>query len=255
MRSFAAGFRLQLREMFADAEYLMPLVTVPMFAVIFLAIVRHAGRDDLTAYALMAPVLIALWALSIYCSGEIVEGDKWYGVLEAAVAAPANLAVVVLGRICAVTAVALAAFAEVWLVGRLGFGLDVEVHHPGTLLATLGVTAFAMSGTAVIMAALFVLARNVRTFQNSLTYPAYVLGGVLVPVTFLPDWVEPLSKAVFLSWSADLLRASFAAAPVENVGGRLAAVALLGAGGFVLGWWLLGRILGHVRRDGSLGLA
>ena len=255
MRSFRAGFRLQLRTMFADAEYLMVLVTVPMFTLIFLAIVRNADRDDLTGYALIAPVLIALWALSLYVSGEIVEGDRWRGVLEAAVAAPANLAVVVFGRIAAVTSVALFAVVEVWLVSRLLFSVDAELYHPLSFAAALSVTAFAVAGTAVIMAALFVLARHARTFQNSLTYPFYVLGGVLVPVSFLPDWLEPITRLVFLSWSADLLRDSLASPPVENVGPRLAMVVVLGAADFALGWLLLRYVLRRVREDGSLGWA
>src|SRR5918996_5299855 len=92
MRAFVAGFRLQSRIVLTDPDYLMPLVTVPMFTITFLAIVRHAGREDLTQYALLAPVLIALWALALLDSGEIVDGDRWSGVLETVVAAPGSFA-------------------------------------------------------------------------------------------------------------------------------------------------------------------
>ena len=254
MRAFAAGFRLQLRVVRSDADYVLPLATVPLFAITFLAIVRHAGREDLTAYAVMAPVLIALWALALLDSGEIVEGDRWQGVLEPAVAAPASFPVVVLGRVLAVTTIGLLSFAEVWLVARLLFGLWIEIEHPITFVLTLGATAFAVSGTAVIMAALFVLSRTPRTFQNSLSFPFYVLGGVLVPVSFLPDWLEPVSKVIFLSWSADLLRDSLGEAPVEDVAARLGMVVLLGAVGFGIGYALLARILRRARGLGSLDL-
>jgi ABC-2 type transport system permease protein len=70
VRAFNAGFRLQLRVVRSDADYVMPLATIPLFAIAFLAIVRHAGRDDLTAYAVMAPVLIALWALALLDSAR-----------------------------------------------------------------------------------------------------------------------------------------------------------------------------------------
>jgi ABC-2 type transport system permease protein len=232
----------------------MPLATIPLFAITFLAIVRHAGRDDLTAYAVMAPVLIALWALALLDSGEIVEGDRWQGVLEPAVAAPASFSLVVLGRVLAVTTIGLFAFVEVWLVARLVFGVWIDIEHPVTFLLTLAATAFAVSGTAVIMAALFVLSRTPRTFQNSLSFPFYVLGGVLVPVSFLPDWLEPVSRAIFLSWSADLLRDSLDPAAVDDVGVRLGIVVLLGAVGFTIGYALLARILHRARTEGSLGL-
>jgi ABC-2 type transport system permease protein len=254
IRAFAAGFALQLRVVFNQPDYVMPLVTVPMFTITFLAVVRHAGRDDLTSYALLAPVLIALWALSLFSSGEVIAEDRWEGTLEPAIAAPSSFAAVVLGRIFAVSAIALLAFVEVALAGWLTFGVLIEIHHPFAFALTLAATVFAVSGTAVIMAALFVLSRSPRTFQNSLSFPFYVLGGVLVPVTFLPDWLEPLSRAVFLSWAADSLRASLAPPPVDDLALRVGMILALGAAGFAIGAILLRFILTRARRDGTLAL-
>ncbi|MBA2384251.1 MAG: ABC transporter permease [Actinobacteria bacterium] len=255
MRVFGAAVRLQLRIVRSDPDHLMPLVTVPLFSVTFLAIVRHAGRDDLTGYALLAPVLIALWQLSLLDSGEVIAEDRWQGVLEAVLAAPANIAVVVVGRVFAVTGVSLLAFVEVWLVARVLFGVAIEIHHPLVFALTLAASVVAMSGTALIMAGLFVLARSARTFQNSLSYPFYVLGGVLVPVSFLPDWLEPVSSAVFLSWSADLLRDSLQPDAVSDVLARVTMILALGAAGAAAGGLLLRFILRRVRRTGSLAYA
>jgi ABC-2 type transport system permease protein len=255
MREFGAAFRLQLRIIRNDPDYLMPLATVPLFTITFLAIVRHAGRGDLLEYALMAPVLIALWAMALLASGEVIAADRYEGTLEPAVAAPASFSAIVLGRIFAVTATSLVALSEVWLVARLLFDVTVTVEHPLAFLLTLAATTFAMAGTATIMASLFVLTRSARTFQNSLSYPFYVLGGVIVPVSFLPDWLEPLSGAVFLSWSADLLRDSLDAEAVSRLAVRLGAVTLLGAVGFVIGHLLLEQILRRARSTGEIGLA
>lgn len=252
MRVFAAAVRLQLRLTRSDPDHMMPLVTVPLFTVTFLAIVRHAGRDDLTGYALMAPVLIALWQLSLLDSGEVIAEDRSQGTLESVIAAPANIAVVVVGRVFAVTTVSLLAFIEVWLVARLLFGVAIEIHHPLVFVATIAASIVAMSGTALIMAGLFVLARSARTFQNSLSYPFYVLGGVLVPVSFLPDWLEPLSSGVFLSWSADLLRDSLEPGSVSDVPARVTMILALGAAGAAVGGLLIRFILQRVRRTGSL---
>jgi ABC-2 type transport system permease protein len=255
MRTFAAAFRLQLRVMRADPDYLMPLATIPLFTIVFLAIVRNAGREDLTEYALMAPVLIALWQLSLTVAGEIVADDRWLGTLEVLVAAPASFPLTVVARVFAVTSVSFIAFGEVWAVAAGIFRVNVVFHHPTAFGLTLAATALAMSGTALIMAALFVVTRTARTFQNSLSYPFYVLGGVLVPVSFLPNWIEPLSKAVFLSWSADLLRDGLRPAPVDDFGFRLGMVLGLGVVGFVVGRLVLERILRRVRTTGEIGLA
>lgn len=254
MRGLAASIRLQIQIFRSDPDYFMPLAVTPLLTVIFVEIVRQAGRQDLTAYAVLAPVLIALWQLSLFNSGEVVEGDRHAGTLELQVAVPTPYALVVLGRVAAVSALALLSFAEVWLVTWAIFGVAIEVRHPVAFVLTLATTALATAGTATIMASLFIVTRSPRTFQNSLSYPFYVLGGVLVPVAFLPDWLAPLSKAVFLSWSADLLRASLGPAPVRDLAFRLGMVALLGAVGYAIGFGLLARMLRRSRTEGSLAI-
>jgi ABC-2 type transport system permease protein len=254
-RTFAAGYKLQLRIVRSDPDFLMPLALVPFYTIAFLAIFRYAGRDDLTSYAVLAPVLIALWQLSLVTSGEIVADDRWQGTLELSVAAPASFDVAVASRVLAVTTIALLSFAEAWLIARVLFGIDIVFHHPHAFVLALAATTLAMAGTALIMAALFVVTRSARTFQNSLSFPFYVLGGVLVPVSYLPDWLEPLAAFVFLSWASDLLRDSLEPAAVDDLGLRLLVVLALGAAGFLVGRYLLARLLRHVRQTGEVSVA
>jgi len=250
-----AGFRFELRVLRRSFGELVALVTAPLMTLVFLAITRHAGRDDLAPYAVLAPALIALWSVALLTAGEIVADERENGSLEAMVAAPAPFAAVITGRIAAVTLISLLGFAESWLVAWLVFQVVVPIWHPVAFAAALLVTALAMAGTATMMAAVFVLARSARAFQNSLNYPFYVLGGVMVPVAFLPGWLEPLSRVVFLSWSADLLRDSLSPAGIGYLLPRLGVVAGLGLAGFAAGGWLLRRAVDRLRRTGSVGYA
>jgi len=220
--------------------------------VIFMMIFRHSGRPDLTGYAAIAPVFIALWWLALFNSGWTITIERWNGTLEMLVAAPSSFGAVIFGRIATTTAIGTVSFFEAWLVARLIFGATVTIHHWGAFLLTVVATLAAMAGTAVGMAALFVLARNAVTFSNSASYPFYVLGGILVPVSLLPHWVRPLSDVVFLSWSADLLRATLRAAPIHHFWPHLGMVALLGACGYAVGLAALRVILVRVRGSGEL---
>jgi hypothetical protein len=58
---------------------------------------------------------------------------------------------------------------------------------------------------------------------------------------------------VFLSWSADLLRAGLRSSPIHDFGYRLGMVALLGACGLGAGVWAMHVILRRVRGTGELG--
>jgi ABC-2 type transport system permease protein len=255
MHGFLAGLRLELRIVRASPEALIPLFTAPLFTVIFLAIVRQGGREDLQPDALMAPVLMTLWWFALFQGGNLVTGDRWQGVLEWALAAPVALASVILGRIAAIMCFGLVGFFEVWGIGEAIFGVGIPFEHPMELALTLVATIFAMSGTAVAFAALFVMTRNAYTFGNSASFPFYVLGGVFAPVAILPGWIQPVSSGIFMSWSADLLRASLKPAAIDAFWGRLGMVLLLGTAGFAVGRAVLTLVLRRMRVTGELATA
>jgi ABC-2 type transport system permease protein len=255
MHGFLAGLRLQFRMLRADLDALIPLFTAPLFTIIFLAIVRHGGREDLQPDALIAPVLMTLWWFALFQGGNLVTGDRWQGLLEWVLAVPAAFATVILGRITAIMSLGLVGFLEVWAIGELMFGVGIPLDHPLELVLTLLATVYAMSGTAVAFAALFVLTRNAYTFGNSASFPFYVLGGVFAPIALLPAWIQPISAVIFMSWSADLLRASLKGAPVEHFWSRLGMVVLLGSISFAFGRWMLSVVLRRMRVTGELAAA
>jgi ABC-2 type transport system permease protein len=252
MRAFLAGARIQLTFFRAYPDALIPFFTAPMFSVIFQMIFRHAGRQDLTGYAAVAPVFIALWWMALFNSGWTITIERWNGTIEMLVAAPSSFAAVIFGRITTTTLAGVISFGETWIVARL-FGTTIHVQHVAAFVATVVVTLAAMASTALAMASLFVLARNAVTFSNSASFPFYVLGGILVPVSVLPHWIRPLSSIVFLSWSADLLRAGLRSAPIHDFAFRLGMVGLLGACGLGVGVWAMRVILTRVRGTGELG--
>jgi ABC-2 type transport system permease protein len=255
MQAVAAGFRVELRILRAHPDALIPLFTAPLFTIIFLSIVRQGARHDLQPDALMAPVLMTLWWFALFQGGNLIVNDRWQAVLESVLAAPANFAAVLLGRIGAMMCCGLVGFFEVWAVGEIVFGVSIPFDHPLELALTLVCTVFAMAGTAVVFAALFVMTRNAYTFMNSASFPFYVLGGVFVPIAILPGWIQPVTKVVFMSWSADLLRSSLKPVAVHDFWGRLGMVLLLGAVSFAIGRGVLHLVLRRMRITGELATA
>ena len=252
MRGFLAGLKLEARLVRAHPDSLIPIITAPLFAIIFLAIVRENGRHDLQPDALMAPVLMSLWWVALQHGGNLVTGDRWQALLESTIAVPTSLASLLLGRITTIMFLGLVSFFEVWAIGVLLFGVPLTFEHPLALALTLVCTAFATAGASIAFASLFVMTRNAYTFTNSVGFPLYLLSGVFVPVAVLPGWIHPISSGIFMSWSADLLRASLKAPPIDDFWPRLAMVVLLGAASFVLGRIVLFHVLRRMRTTGEL---
>lgn len=255
MLAFLAAARMQLWRVARNPTDLLMLVTIPFFTVIIMSITIEAGRQDLLGHAVVAPILIGMWMFAVMLAGDIVDEERWTGTLEPLVATPAGLQPVVLGRILTISGLGLLPVAETWLVAYLVFGVAPTVAHPWHFAGALVATSIATGATATVFAPLFVLARSALYFKNAMGYPFYILSGSLVPVSSFLEWLEPLSRVIFLTWGADLLRDAVLAPEVGAFGARVAIVLGLGLAGGLFGRYLLARILRRVRETGTLGHA
>jgi ABC-2 type transport system permease protein len=252
MRTFTAAFGFQLVVLRNAPHHLHVLATTPLLTVVFLALRGSTDDARLAGSCVLASTLIALWTASLTIAGEMIGDDRANGRLDALFATPAQLSVVVTARLCASALLALPCFVEAYLVSGLVFGTWISIHHAAVFALAALVTVLAMAGTATSLSAVFVLVPSARTVQNTLTYPFYLLGGLLLPVSLLPNWIQPVSRVVFLSWSSDLLRDALVARHVSSFGARLAVIAALGAVGYVAGTLLIHRFVDHVRTRGTL---
>jgi ABC-2 type transport system permease protein len=249
-----AAARAQFQMTTHNVEDVMPVLTIPLLSVVSTAILVHAGRVDLADHALVASLLMTVGQMGLFVGSEVVARDRNLQTLELAVASAGPYVVVLTTRIFLLTVVGLIGFVEGWLIAWWVFDIRIAVQWPGVFLLTVVATTLAITGTCVVAAAFAALFRNTRTFQHALNGPFYLLGGVLVPITYLPEWLQPVCRLVFFSWSADLLRDTFRAAAPADVALRLSIIVGLGVASGLIGVALLRRVFDHLRREGSLGL-
>ena len=253
-RLILGAARAQIQMSRRNVEDLFPILTIPLTSVAMLAILQNSGREDLAGYALFASLLMSVGQMSFFVGSEILANEREGQTLELVVASPATYYIPLLTRITILTCAGIVGFLVTWILARLVFGIGITVYHPWLLLATLLLTIFAGAVTSLITSTVFCFGKTTRTYQNAIAGPLYLLGGVLVPVTFLPSFLQPISRLIFFFWSADLLRDSLQPIPPENVAFRLGAIFVLGIVGGAVGGILFGRMLHHRRREGTLGI-
>ncbi|RYZ10090.1 MAG: ABC transporter permease [Myxococcales bacterium] len=253
-RVFGGAARAQFQLTRRNIEDLRPLFGMPLVALVSVGVLVQSGRANLAAYGLVAATLMTIGQMGLFVASEIVFQERNGQTLELVVASPADIGLVLGARVTVLTAFGLVGMLESWLLVRVVFGLSLRVHHPGLLLTTLVLTSLAAAGTAMLTAALFSFGKQVRTLQNAVNGPFYLLGGVLVPTTFLPGWLQSLSPGVYFYWAANLLRAAFRPESPPAPGRGLAMIALLAIVAAALGALILRRMIHHLRREGTLGL-
>ena len=254
IRPVVGAVRAQFSMSRRNVYDLVPIVMQPAYTLVLMAVFVYAGREDLSAYALVATMLMGVAATAIFIASDLMTREQDFQTFELAIASPAPFPAIILTRMMVITSISLIGIAESWLIIRFVFGVSLAIHHPWVFVATMLLTAFAAAGTALIPAALFSFARSARTYQNSITYPVYIFSGILVPLTVFPDWLAPVSRVIFLYWSGELLRDSMQTATPEGVIVKLGAIAILGVGAALVGGVLIARMIHYLKREGRLGI-
>lgn len=252
LAGFRTGAERQFRILVRLPDYLTFIAMTPLSTVMFLAIVRSAGRADLSINALIGVSLIIMWQTGVWVAGDTLARDRQHGLLELNLAAPVPIERVVLGRVAVSAVYAFIPFVLSLATARLVFGPDaVDIADPGRMALVGLFTWFAATAAFLCMASIFVLSGRSTALANGLSYPLFLVAGVVVPVTFLPDWLQAVSGAVFLRWTAQGMRAA-----AEDTGASVvtecAMLALLAAVMFAVGSRLLRIVIDRMRSTGAV---
>ena len=90
--------------------------------------------------------------------------------------------------------------------GCIFFGAPLDFVHPGELFVALPATILSLGMLGLLLASTFILYRNANAFSNLLEYPVWLATGLLVPLTLLPGWVEPIGWVLSPTWGMRAIR-------------------------------------------------
>lgn len=252
LRAFLASARLQLTIARRSLDDFALLVLLPVYFAVF-AVVLPTSDSDIVARVVLGPGLIGLWMMATFGAGEVLDRERWSGTLGLTVAAPVPLAVLVAGRVLASTLTGVAGLLYVLALAAVTLPESFPVASPGAFGLSLALTAAACVATAPTLACVSVLYRNGDLIRNALTFPVYLVSGVVVPLELLPTPLQVLGRATFLYWGGLALRRS-------TQGGGLAveavsALVVLTVAAAVASAVLLARVDDRARRRSALELA
>lgn len=242
---------MQSREMARNPLALVIGVVQP--AVLILIVLGQ--QPDIDAGASMrlltAVVLTALWNGTVWVAAGILQRELELGTLAANVTSVHPGFLVLLGKSLGattrtVTAIVLTSAATVLLIGA-----PLQFRAP--VLMAVGLLTVVLSSTALgmVLASVFLLTRYGPALSNALMFPIYILGGMLIPVSLLPEFLRPLSTVISLRWAQQFLVGA-AAGQAETT--AYVMMLVLTAGYFALGILTFNRVVDRARRGGTLEL-
>ena len=207
LRLFWVGWLFHQKSLLRSIFFVLISVFQPIiFATIGFYMWRSGAREGTLLYVALGAGLMGMWSSTLFGSGGAIQWQRWQGTLEILVAAPPRFLFTVLPLTLATATNGLYSIVATLFWGRILFGVPLDLEHPLLFVLALPITTIGLGLLGLVMASTFVLYRQASAFSNLLEYPVWLVTGLLVPVSLLPGWVEPISWVLAPTWGVRAVR-------------------------------------------------
>jgi len=252
IRLLSMGWFFQFKMISRSAFDGIGQVIYPLFFATVAFFVFRAGDSPRTLlYASLGAAVMGMWSATSTTAGSAMQRERWYGTLELLVGTPVHFALVLLPVTIAMATIGIYSLFATLLWGWLLFGIDVTIVHPLQFALSVPVTVLSFGALGFLFAVCFVRFRAAWALGNMFEYPVWLVCGFLVPLTFFPDWVKPISWVLAPTWGMNAIReSSLGGQPLDD----MLMCLLLGAIYVTAGILVTNRALRAARERSSLSL-
>ncbi len=252
-RVLALGWFFHLKMLARSAfDGVLGVIWPLFFATIAFLMYRIGGDKETLLFAGIGASVMGIWS-SVSTSGSgAVQRERWQGTLELLVAAPVPLPLVLLPITTAMATVGLYSMVATLLWGRFLFHIDVPIEQPLLFLLSVPATVISVGMLGFLLSVTVVRYRAAWALGNMLELPVWLVGGFLVPISALPDWVRPVSWLLGPAWGVRAIRESaLGGSPLPDLLLCLA----VGLGYALIGLACAESVLRSARRNATLSLS
>lgn len=184
------------RMMLRRREVVFFSVLLPaMFMLLFGSIFGHIKDENGIAvinYLLPGYLVMAVMSVSFISLGIMTANERENSILKRLGATPLPRAVLIFGKIAAIVLVVVAAVIVLLALGMAFYGVTIN-GSPLDIAAIvlLGILVFATIGLTV---GGMVKAEAAPAILNAVYFPLLFLGGALLPLNQMPDWLQQIAK-------------------------------------------------------------
>jgi len=246
-------YTLQVRVMmFSAFEGFLHVVFPLMFATAALLVYRVGGNPQTMLFAGIGAAAMGIFTSQTTSAATLMQRERRSGTLELLVAAPLSFSFVILPITLAMATMGLYSVVAVILWDWWLFDLPLHVDNWPVFVLCVLLATFTIALFGFLLSVTVVRYRTAWALGSALEYPGWLLGGFVVPLQMLPDWLLPLSWSLPTTWAIQGMRA---AAAGESAWFDLAMCAGVGLAYGLLAARLGSRLIDSARRAGTLALS
>jgi ABC-2 type transport system permease protein len=248
---FLTGLRMQVRLATAVPYNYIPAIVQPVAYLVILRGTRNMSRPATADELVIGVGLLAVWGTVLWTCGMMLRWDAATGVLNNVLATQIRPWLLLLGR-----GAGAGCFAVVAITCSLGVTLVITGTHLSGVIAAdtliaAPLTVISAAGLGLLFCSSLITSRRALRNLEILTYPFFIISGLLVPARSLPCPLNYAWIVIPLQWISRMLQ-GLASVDVARTALAAAMWLLLSIAYYCVGCWLLRRALERLRRTGTI---
>ena len=198
-----ASFVLQWKQLLTGWGSLsIFLIFVPYMAIMGWMVGRSDDPAILTLVTFGA-IFFTIWHLTSYRAGHTLQNEFVNQTIDPMVISPTPLALIVLGRVFAIVAVAaISAPISFFVFAIVAKGLP-QISSPPLFIVSIILVSVALIVVSFFFSPLYVLSGGGRGYVNAVAPFGVVFSGFLYPIDVLPIYLEPIAWVFPTAWGMD----------------------------------------------------
>ncbi len=213
----------------------------------------RAGTDEVAGFLYLGWAVFLWVSLILWGPGSALREERRQGSLEVVLLTPVSRLVLLLGPAIAQVIPTVVLFSTVGVVLRFVFGFDLGAAEILRGLVVVVASLPVLFAVGAIVGVLTLAARDSGGVADAVYGLVAVLCGVTYPIAVLPEWLQPVSRALpFTQIIDDLRNAVLSLPPLADTAPRAASYLLVGVAAGALALLLLRTTMRRAQRTGRL---
>ena len=232
--------------------YIPSLLVAPIFQILLFVYIGRSANLESDEFYVIGNALQYASIPCLFAMTHTIAGERYQQTLGYLLITPAGRLPLFLGRAVPVVLNGFFVAAFALVVGGAIVGIEIPAGAWGPIALVTAVSAFSCTGLGLVNAGLGFIVRDTSVLSNILFGLLLVFSGANVPVDTLPDWMQPISAALPFTHGIEAARRLADGATLDDVGGLVAAEALVGVVYTVLGYAIIRLLEVLSRRNATL---
>ena len=177
----------------------LPVIFLVLFEAIFGGqAITLTGGQKVEQSTLQVPAFMAMGVISasFVALSITVVNRRESGIFKRVRGTPAPAWLLIAGQVVTSLVIAILMVVVMLVLGRLAYGVTVDVGHIPWLIGSVLIGAAAFSCLGMMLAALTPSSEAAPPLANLVVLPLYFISGVFVPVESLPSWLGNVASVL-----------------------------------------------------------